>query len=49
VLRILSDAHAQELYELAPGLIGALSLICGPDGRPASDRRSTATARGEYK
>jgi DNA-binding MarR family transcriptional regulator len=49
VLRILSEAHARELYELAPGLIGVLSLICGPDGQPTSDRRSTATARGDYK
>jgi DNA-binding MarR family transcriptional regulator len=49
VLRILSDAHARELYELAPRLIGALSLICGPNGHPASDRRSTAAARGASK
>jgi hypothetical protein len=49
VLRILSEAHARELYELAPGLIGALSLICGPDGHPTSDRRSRATARGDSK
>jgi DNA-binding MarR family transcriptional regulator len=49
VLRILSAAHARELYELAPGLIGTLSLICGPDGHPTSNRRSTVTARGDYK
>jgi DNA-binding MarR family transcriptional regulator len=49
LLRILSEAHARELYELAPGLIGTLSLICGADGHPTSDRRSTATARGDYK
>jgi DNA-binding MarR family transcriptional regulator len=49
VLRILSDAHTRELYELAPRLIGALSLICGPNGHPASDRRSTAAARGASK
>jgi len=49
VLRILSEAHAQELYELAPGLIGALSLICGPNGHRRSDRRSTAAARGDCK
>src|ERR1700733_5333206 len=49
VLRILSEAHARELHELAPRLIGALSLICGPNGHPASDRRSTAAARGASK
>jgi hypothetical protein len=49
VLRILSAAHARELYELAPGLIGTLSLICGPDGHPTSNRRGTVTARGDYK
>jgi DNA-binding MarR family transcriptional regulator len=49
LLRILSEAHARELYELAPRLIGALSLICGPDGHPTRDRRSAATARGDYK
>jgi DNA-binding MarR family transcriptional regulator len=49
VLRILSDAHARELYELAPGLIGTLSLICGPDGHRTSDRKSTVAARGNYK
>ena len=48
LLRILSEAHARELYELAPGLIGTLSVICGPNGHP-SNRRSTATARGDYK
>ncbi len=49
VLRILSDAHARELNELAPGLIRALSLICGSDSQRASDRRSTVAARGNYK
>ena len=49
LLRILSEAHARELYELAPGLIGTLSLICGADGHPTSDRRTTASARGDYK
>ncbi len=48
LLRILSEAHARELYELAPGLIGTLSVICGPNGH-TSNRRSTATARGDYK
>jgi DNA-binding MarR family transcriptional regulator len=47
VLRTLSEDHARELYELAPRLIGALSQICGPDAHPNSDRRSTATARGD--
>jgi DNA-binding MarR family transcriptional regulator len=49
VLRILSEDHARELNELAPRLIGALSLICGLDEHTPSDRRSTATARGENK
>jgi DNA-binding MarR family transcriptional regulator len=46
VLRVLSEDHARELYELAPKLIGALSQICGPEERTTSDRRSTAPARG---
>src|ERR1700722_4727613 len=33
VLRILSEAHTRELYELAPGLIRTLSLICGFDSQ----------------
>src|ERR1700678_1919082 len=41
VLRILSENHARELYELAPRLIGALSMICGPHEQPTSNRRST--------
>jgi DNA-binding MarR family transcriptional regulator len=45
VLRILSDDHARELYELAPRLIGALSNICGPQKQTAIDRTSTAPAR----
>ena len=49
VLRILSEAHARELHELAPGLIGTLSLICGPNGHPTRNRRSTGAARGDYK
>src|ERR1700722_15967223 len=44
VLRILSEANTRERYELAPGLVGTLSLICRPNGHPARDRR-TATAR----
>jgi DNA-binding MarR family transcriptional regulator len=43
VLRILSEAHARELFEIR-GLIGTLSLICDPDGHPTSDRKSTARA-----
>jgi DNA-binding MarR family transcriptional regulator len=46
VLRILSEDHARELYELAPRLIGVLSQICGPGEQTISDRRSTAPARG---
>jgi DNA-binding MarR family transcriptional regulator len=46
VLRILSEDHARELYELAPRLIGALSQICGPEEQTTSDHRSTAPARG---
>jgi hypothetical protein len=51
VLRVLSEDHARELYELAPRLIGALSQICGPDEHTTSNRRSTATAtaRGDYE
>jgi DNA-binding MarR family transcriptional regulator len=49
VLRILSEAHARELYELAPGLIGTLSLICGFNGHFAGDRKSTGEDRGDYK
>ncbi len=49
VLRILSEAHARELNELAPGLIRTLSLICGSDTQRTSDRRSTVAARGSYK
>ena len=49
VLRILSDNHERELYELAPRLIGALSMICGPHEQPTSNRRSTAPARGDYR
>jgi DNA-binding MarR family transcriptional regulator len=49
VLRILSDNHERELYELAPRLIGALSMICGPHKQPTSNRRSTAPARGDYR
>jgi DNA-binding MarR family transcriptional regulator len=43
VLRILSEAHARELFEIR-GLIGTLSLICDPNGPPTSDRKSTARA-----
>jgi DNA-binding MarR family transcriptional regulator len=49
VLRILSEAHARELNELAPGLIRTLSLICRSDGQRSSDRRSTVAVRGDYK
>jgi DNA-binding MarR family transcriptional regulator len=49
VLRILSENHAQELYELAPRLIGALSMICGPNEQTREDRRSTVPTRGDYR
>ena len=49
VLRILSENHARELYELAPRLIGALSMICGPDEQTTSDCRSTVRAPGDYR
>ena len=49
LLRVLSDNHARELYELAPRLIGALSMICGPNEQATSDRRATVPARGDYK
>ena len=49
VLRILSENHAQELYELAPRLIGALSMICGPNEQTIGDRRSTVPTRGDYR
>lgn len=49
LLRILSEDHARELYELAPRLIGALSQICGPDEHATSDRSGTAMVRGDYK
>lgn len=47
VLRILSEDHARELYELAPGLIDVLSQICGPGEQTTSDRKSTASAQGD--
>jgi DNA-binding MarR family transcriptional regulator len=43
VLRVLSEDHERELYELGPRLIRALSLICGSDQDAASDRRNAAT------
>ncbi len=49
VLRILSENHARELYELAPRLIGALSMICGPDEQTTSDSRSAVPAPGDYR
>jgi DNA-binding MarR family transcriptional regulator len=49
VLRVLSENHERELYELAPRLIGALSVICGPDEQPTKGRRSTVPARGDYR
>ncbi len=49
VLRVLSENHARELYELAPRLIGALSMICGPDEQTVGESRSGAAVRGDYK
>jgi DNA-binding MarR family transcriptional regulator len=46
ILRVLSEDHERELYELGPRLIGALSLICGPDEHTTSGRASIAAARG---
>jgi DNA-binding MarR family transcriptional regulator len=47
VLRILSEDHARELYELAPKLIGALSMICRPDEQGNGARK--ASARGDHR
>jgi DNA-binding MarR family transcriptional regulator len=47
VLRVLSEDHERELYELGPRLIQALSRICGDDKRATSDRRSAAIAHGD--
>ena len=49
VLRILSENHARELNELAPRLIGALSMICSPDEQTTSDRRTAVPTRGDYR
>jgi DNA-binding MarR family transcriptional regulator len=46
ILRVLSEDHERELYELGPRLIGALTLICGPDKHTTSGRGTDATARG---
>jgi DNA-binding MarR family transcriptional regulator len=42
VLRVLSEDHERELYELGPRLIRALSLICESDEDTTSDRRNAA-------
>ena len=47
VLRVLSEDHERELYELGPRLIRALSRICGPGEHATSGRRSAAHARGD--
>jgi DNA-binding MarR family transcriptional regulator len=47
LLRILSENHTRELYELAPRLIRALSMICGPDQQTTSDRWTPT--RGEHR
>jgi DNA-binding MarR family transcriptional regulator len=43
VLRVLSEDHERELYELGPRLIRALSLICGSDEDATNGRRKGAT------
>jgi DNA-binding MarR family transcriptional regulator len=47
LLRVLSEDHERELYELGPRLIAALSLICGPDEHTTNGRGTAATARGD--
>ncbi len=47
VLRVLSENHERELYELGPRLIRALTLICGSDERATNDRRRAVFARGD--
>jgi DNA-binding MarR family transcriptional regulator len=47
VLRVLSEDHERELYELGPRLIQALSRVCGPDRRATSDRGRAAIAHGD--
>jgi DNA-binding MarR family transcriptional regulator len=47
VLRVLSEDHERELYELGPRLIRALSRICGSGEHAISGRRSAANARGD--
>jgi DNA-binding MarR family transcriptional regulator len=46
ILRVLSEDHERELYELGPRLIKALSLICGSAKHTTSGRGSNATDRG---
>jgi DNA-binding MarR family transcriptional regulator len=45
VLRVLSEDHERELYELGPRLIRALSLICGTGEGGASNRRNAAVLK----
>jgi DNA-binding MarR family transcriptional regulator len=49
VLRVLSENHERELYELAPRLIGALSAICGPNEPPKNGRRARVSTRGDHR
>jgi DNA-binding MarR family transcriptional regulator len=49
VLRVLSENHERELNELAPRLIGALSVICGPDKQTTNGRKTTVPVRGDYR
>jgi DNA-binding MarR family transcriptional regulator len=47
VLRVLSEDHERELYELGPRLIQALSRICGHVKRATSNRGSAVIAHGD--
>src|SRR5580704_5700529 len=44
ILRVLSEDHERELYELGPLLIRALSLICGSNEHATNDRRHGTVA-----
>src|SRR5882757_8661149 len=47
VLRVLSEDHERELYELGPRLIRALSRICVSGEHAISGRRNAVNARGD--
>jgi DNA-binding MarR family transcriptional regulator len=46
VLRVLSQDHARELYELAPWLIRSLSLICSQVKNNKQGQRITTAGKG---